>query len=69
MSSEFPDRVVHGLRGLDHCHVPCIGNDPRLRLLHGPRQPVSTRYRRRPRRASYRRPLRAAFRTCLLEAQ
>jgi hypothetical protein len=47
MSSEFPDCVVHGLRGLDHCHVPCIGNDPRLRLLHGPRQPVSTRYRRR----------------------
>src|SRR4051794_19794890 len=30
LSSELLDRVVHGFRGLDHGHMPCIGYDPRL---------------------------------------
>ena len=40
MTSEFLDCVVHGLRGLDHCQMPCIGNDPRLRLLHQTRYSI-----------------------------
>ena len=50
ISSEFLDRVVHGLRGLDHCQMPCIGNDPHLRLLHQTRysiHPGSSRARRK----------------------
>ena len=34
LRSEFLNRVVHGLRGLDHRHVTCIGNDSRVRFLH-----------------------------------
>ena len=43
MSSEFLDRVIHGLRGLDHRHMPCIGDDPRLRLLHQTRYSIHPR--------------------------
>src|SRR3954447_15551143 len=34
LPSEFLNRVVHGVRGFDHRHVPCFGNDPCPRILH-----------------------------------
>src|SRR4051812_16312762 len=40
LSSEFLDRVVHGFRGLDHGHMPCIRYDPRLRVLHQTRDGI-----------------------------
>ena len=34
LRSEFLNRFVHGLRGIDHCHVPRIENDLRVRFGH-----------------------------------
>jgi len=47
MSREIIDRIIiHGLRGLDHRHMPGVGNGSRVRILHQTRYSIHPQWRR-----------------------